>query len=182
MDDRNLVERTGAGDGRAFEAFVRRWEGPLFRFLRRLTGSASKADEARQATLIRVYRGAAAFRGGSVPVWLFRTAHRVARNLRREAVRPEPPPHEAVVEPSDPAPQPVEQAAGAEEQAALHAALGRLDAEDRAALWLRIGEGLSLKGTARALGVPPSTLRHRLHRALTRVRREILRGERHGVS
>jgi RNA polymerase sigma-70 factor (ECF subfamily) len=181
MDDRNLVERTGAGDGRAFEALVRRWEGPLLRFLRRLTGSAAGADEARQATLIRVYRGAAAFRGGSVAVWLFRTAHRVARNLRREAARTEPP-REPAVEPRDPAPAPEAQAAGAEERAALHAALGRLRAEDRAALWLRIGEGLSLKETARALGVPPSTLRHRLQRALVRVRREIVRGERHGVS
>ena len=170
-EDRALIERTARGDAEAFEAFVRRWEGPLYRFLLRTTGSPALAEEARQLTLVRIYTRAGGYRGGSVPVWLFRTAWSVAANLRRDETRaalgalPE-----TVV---DGALTPDRRAEEDEEKEALRLALSRLPEETRAALWLRVAEGMSLAETAGALGVPPSTLRYRLYLALRRLKREL---------
>ena len=49
--DRTLLEATARGDRRSFELLARRFEGPLYRFLLRATGSAALAEEARQLTL-----------------------------------------------------------------------------------------------------------------------------------
>ncbi len=170
-EDRALIERTARGDAGAFEAFVRRWEGPLYRFLLRTTGSAALAEEARQLTLVRIYTRAGDYRGGSVPVWLFRTAWRVAVNLRRDEARAEVDRLPGMV--ADAALPPDGLAAESEEREALHLALGRLPEETRAALWLRVADGMSLAETARTLRVPASTLRYRLYLALRRLKREL---------
>ncbi len=60
-----------------------------------------------------------------------------------------------------------------EEQEAVRRALTHLTAEDRALLWLRIAEGLSLAEVARVLLVPPTTLRDRLPGALRRLRQNL---------
>jgi RNA polymerase sigma-70 factor, ECF subfamily len=172
-DDRALLARTASGDARAFETFVRRWEGPLFRFLRRTTGSETLAEEARQLTFIRVYTRAGQHRGGSVPVWLFRTAYRVARNADRRVARSRSAPLAHGDEIPDPAASPDARLLEAEEQAALRQSLKKLAPRDRALLWLRVGEGLSLEETARVLRAPASTLRYRFVQALARLRREL---------
>ena len=88
-DGCELLPRIARGDREAFAAFARRWERPLFRFLLRRTGSPTTAEDARQVTLVRVFRRAGTYRGGSVAVWVFRIAHRVAIDLgRREGRRP----------------------------------------------------------------------------------------------
>lgn len=171
-EDRLLLEKTAAGDARAFDAFVRRWEGPLFRFLRRTTGSDSLAEDARQVTLLRVYRHASSFRGGSVPAWLFRAAYRAASSLARRDARRDAP-LDAALELHDAAPSPPANASAVEERDALARSLARLAPEDRALLWLRVGEGLTLDETSRALDVAPSTLRYRFERAIERLRRDL---------
>lgn len=185
-EDRALVERTAAGDARAFEAFVRRWEGPLYRFLRRTTGSSDLAEEARHLTFVRIYTRAGRFRGGSVPVWLFRTAWRVAANLRRDEGRAAPAFLDADPNLPDRAPGPDLRLADEEERESLRASLERLPPRDRAALWLRVAEGMSLAETARVLRLPPSTLRYRIYLALRRLKREMTSpsgsGERHALS
>ena len=184
-EDRDRIERTAAGDARAFEAFVRRWEGPLYRFLRRTTGSPALAEEARHLTFVRLYTRAGEFRGGSVPVWLSRTAWRVAANLRRDEARAAWPCVEADENVPDRAPGPDFRLADEEERGTLRASLERLHPQDRAALWLRVAEGMSLAETARVLRLPPSTLRYRLYLALRRLKREMTspsgNGERHAV-
>ncbi|HET6202392.1 MAG TPA: sigma-70 family RNA polymerase sigma factor [Planctomycetota bacterium] len=170
-EDRALIERTARGDPGAFEAFVRRWEGPLYRFLLRATRSAALAEEARQLTLVRIYTRAGGYRGGSVPVWLFRTAWTVAANLRRDEARAGAGPLPETLAAASPSPD--RRAEEDEEREALRLALARLPEETRAALWLRIAEGMSLAETAAALAVPPSTLRYRLYLALRRLKREL---------
>ena len=178
-EDRLLLERTASGDARAFEAFVRRWEGPLYRFLRRVTGSDALAEDARQVTLLRAYHHAPRFRGGSVAVWLFRTAFRSARNLARGAERGRAVGLDAAAHVRDAGPSPAACAVAAEQGDALARSLARLEPDDRALLWLRVAEGLSLDESARVLRAPASTLRYRFERALARLRREIAEPARH---
>ena len=172
-DDRVLLARVATGEARAFEAFVRRWESPLYRFLVRLTGSASLAEDARQLTLVRVYTRSGSFRGGSVRAWLFRIAYTVGLNARRDEARrtvPRLDPRTGVV---DAAPPPPEAAERAEDRRRVRDALERMDESDRLLLWLRVAEGLSFDEVGDVLDAPPTTLRYRFTRALARMRREL---------
>jgi RNA polymerase sigma-70 factor (ECF subfamily) len=171
--DASLLRRTAGGDRRAFEEFVRRWEGPLYRFLRRTTGSDAFALEARQVTLLRIYTRAGSYRGGDVPVWLFRTAYRVAANFLRREARASHPPLDAADRVAAASAPPDVLLAEEEERAAVRRALDRLSASDRAVLWLRIAEGFSGAEVARVLDAPPSTLRYRLAGALRALKRNL---------
>ena len=165
-DDRTLLARTAAGDDRAFEELVRRYEGPLYRFLRRVTGSAVDAEDCRQQALVRIYQGAGRFRDGEPRVWLFRLAYRVALNQQRGARRRHLEVLEGGEELCDGQAGPLATAAFQEDRTALRAALKFLSPEDQALLWLRVAEGLPLHEVARVLDRPGSTLRYRLARAL----------------
>lgn len=167
-----LLVRAAAGDRGAFDAFVRRWERPLGRFLLRVTGSTHLADEARQATFVRVLTRADTFRGGRVATWLFRTALRIAIDQRRAEARRAAEPMDGVAL-RDPSPCPAETAAALDEREHVRRALARLEAEERALLWLRLAEEMPFSAVAEAVGIPESTARLRFVRALGRLRREL---------
>ncbi len=173
IDDRVTLARAAAGDARAFEAFARRWEAPVYRFLLRVTGSPSTAEEARHLTLVRVYTHASGFRGGSVKTWLFRIAYSVALNLVRDEARATFRALEDAERLVDPSASPDAEVADAEERQRVRLALDRLDEGDRALLWLRVAEGMTFEEVAGALGAPASTLRYRFTRALRRMRRQL---------
>lgn len=167
-----VLARAVAGDRDAFDAFVRRWERPLGRFLLRVTGSPHAADDVRQATFVRVLERGSTFRGGGVASWLFRTAYNIAIDHRRRAKLRAAADVDSVVI-ADPSPCPSDDVACADERAFVRRALDRLDAEERALLWLRVAEGLPFAAVAESVGLPESTARLRFVRALGRLRREI---------
>jgi len=170
-DGPELLLRAAAGDRTAFEAFVRRWEGPLFRFLRRVTRNDDLADEARQRTFVRVLTRGGSFRGGAVSTWLFRTAYRVALDLLRSERRRATESLDAEEPVADAAPGPFDAAASDDEGVRVRAALDRLDPDERAMVWLRAAEGTSFAEAARILEIPESTARLRFVRGLARIRR-----------
>ena len=172
-DGGDLLVRAAAGDRSAFDTFVRRWERPLGRFLLRVTGSAERAEEARQVTFVRVLTSAGSFRGGGVSSWLFRTALRIAIDLRRSEARRRTAPLDGDFPLADGAPDPADAAATADEGAHVRRALERLEPEERALLWLRVADERSFASTAAVLGIPESTARVRFLRALGRLRREL---------
>jgi RNA polymerase sigma-70 factor (ECF subfamily) len=171
-DDRALLLRTVAGDPRAFDLFVTRWERPLHRFLRRLVGP-SLVDDVRQQTFVRVFTHADTHRGGSVRSWVFRIAYTVAINaLRAERRRPEQV-ADLLPERFDRTPAPDVALAAREERARLHRALDRLDAPDRALVWLRTSQDLTFADIAAVTDLPATTVRRRYVRALAALRREL---------
>jgi RNA polymerase sigma-70 factor (ECF subfamily) len=172
-DGAELLARAAAGDRAAFEAFVRRWEGPLFRFLRRVTRDAHLADEARQRTFVRVLQRGSTFRGGAVSTWLFRTAFRIALDLLRSEGRRAAAPLDAAADVESADPTPFAAAETGDEKARVRAALDRLDPDERAMVWLRAAEGLSFAEAARVLSIPESTARLRFVRGLGRVRQRL---------
>ena len=169
----DLLRRVAAGDRGAFEAFVRRFEGPLYGFLLRVTGSSALAEDARQLTFVRVFRRAATFHGGSVSVWLFRTAYRIAIDVHRRESRAVSPAVAAFVERADGSPSPHALAEQSERRSRVRAALAELSDDDRALVWLRVAEELSFADVAEVTGQPASTLRYRFLRALRRLRKHL---------
>src|SRR4051812_17850518 len=87
--DRDLLRRfADQGDQGAFEALARRHSGLVLSVCRRTLPNAQDAEDACQATFLILARKAKAGRWQpSIANWLFTTARRVARDLRRAADR-----------------------------------------------------------------------------------------------
>src|SRR5207237_2316649 len=92
-DDAMLVERLGAGDGRAFVELVRRYQPRLLRLAESTVGGSAVAQEVTQDAWLAVVRGVDRFEGrSSFKTWLFRillNRARTARHREQRAGRPD---------------------------------------------------------------------------------------------
>jgi RNA polymerase sigma factor (sigma-70 family) len=86
--DDDLMRAFATGDARAFEQLYQRHQAALYRFVRRLLGSAAanQVDEVFQDTWLRVIQSRAAWQPGAAAwrTWLFTIAHhRAVDGLRK---------------------------------------------------------------------------------------------------
>lgn len=150
-----------AGDRDAFEGFMRLHaefvHGLCLRYLRH----ASDAEDAAQATFIICLQRAWRFRDGTAPrPWLAAIALNTCRDrVRRDQRRARA--HRASPLPLQPAATPADE--GIED---LLRALEQLPAEDRALIWLRFRDGLTVREAAAAMGLREKAADSRLRRAM----------------
>ncbi len=177
--DSRLVERAQAGDARAFEALVRRYERWVFTLTLRMVGDRDEAEDLAQDVFVKAYAGLSGFRGASrFSTWLYAIASnhclndlasRARRPLTESSLRP------AGSEADDP-PGLVERLADESPRAdallerqetvrQVQDALLQLTEEHRLILVLREIQGLSYEEIAETLGAEVGTVRSRLHRA-----------------
>lgn len=164
--DRQLVERTLAGDLHAFEGLVERHREIVFRVASRIVGR-EHAEDVSQDAFLRAFHRLGRFRGdASFRTWLLQITQNVALSSRsrgREGPATEP---EAVelVDP-DATRQPVSELERRERQERLELKLEKLRADYRSLLVLRDLEGLSYAEIAEVLEMPLGSVKGRLHRA-----------------
>ncbi len=78
-DDREIVQKVKSGDYDAFEALVEKYQGRIYRHLRKMVKDTSHAEDLLQETFLNAYRGLSGFEGGSTfSTWLFRIATNTA--------------------------------------------------------------------------------------------------------
>ncbi|MBV9663849.1 MAG: sigma-70 family RNA polymerase sigma factor [Actinobacteria bacterium] len=138
----------------------------LYTVAYRLTGNPADAEDLVQEVLLRVRRGLATYRPGSMEGWLSRiTTNVFLDDVRRQRRRP------AVVM-ADPPDALLPAAPSADEALAsttlpdrVQAALARLPEDFRAAVVLCDVVGESYEQIAESLGIPIGTVRSRIHRA-----------------
>jgi RNA polymerase sigma factor (sigma-70 family) len=164
-----------------FGAFYRATVAPLRRYVARLLGGPTEAQDVAQDAYVRVYRAMREHNARCSQAYLYTTARNLAYNqLRRRRLEPMP---ETATSPIDAAPSPepaVSQLVMArQEWSQLEAALQQLPAECRDVLILRRVEGLSHEEISRRLGVPRSTIEKRLARSV-RLLRAAMRDEEGG--
>jgi RNA polymerase sigma-70 factor (ECF subfamily) len=143
----------------------------LYTVAYRLTGNQDDAADLVQEVLLRVRRGLASYRPGSMEGWLSRiTTNAFLDEVRRRRRRP------AEALPDDPD-QVLPPSASADEVLAgralsgeVQAALLRLPDEFRAAVVLCDVVGLSYAEIAESLGIPSGTVRSRIHRGRSLLR------------
>ena len=160
--DELLVVRCQLGEPDAFDALIARWHGPLWQYIRRMTGSDEDAQDLQQEVWIRAFRGIARLRDGSrLRGWLFGIAHRVLMDRLRHAYATPP---MSELDPADlvSGPESLDDEA---DLVALETALGALPAVERDALTLFYLRDLSLAEISEALNVPVGTVKSRLFRA-----------------
>lgn len=89
--DDELMLAYARGEGAAFEALYRRHEGSLFRFVRRVLGTAlaAQADEVFQDTWMKIIHARARFAPGQArwTTWAFAIAHNTCLDQLRKSGR-----------------------------------------------------------------------------------------------
>lgn len=179
-----------AGDARAFEQLYERHRAALYRFVRRLLGSAlaAQADEVFQDTWLRVIHNRDRWQpqGASFRTWLFTLAHHRAVDLLRQSGREvsvdASPGHGAAPEPWQPegdpwAGWPDAGSADASEQVFWRAAgqkllacLEELPVAQKTVFLLHHDDGVPLDELARALELGFETAKSRLRYAMNKLR------------
>lgn len=177
--DLRLVERTVAGDQRAYELLVIKYQRRIERLVGRMVRDTDLVADITQETFLRAYRALHQFRGeAQFYTWLYRIAVNTAKktlvDMKRNPVVTESAlrgssdsedetsflDRELI---SDETPETV--LAAQEIAAAVNAAMEALPEDLRQAVTLREIEGLSYEEIAIAMECPIGTVRSRIFRA-----------------
>ena len=175
--DLMLVERTVAGDQRAFELLVIKYQRRIQRLIGRMVRDVDLVEDIAQETFIRAYKALHQFRGDAqFYTWLYRiavnTAKKALMELKRNPVvaesffktdeEDETKPHGN--EPTtDETPESVY--AASEIAAVVNAAMEALPDDLRQAVTLREIDGLSYEEISAVMNCPIGTVRSRIFRA-----------------
>lgn len=163
-EDLGDVERVLAGETRAFEGIVRRWQGPLINMAWRYCRDRGRAEELAQEAFIRAWRGLAQWRReSSFSTWLFALAANVFRSDLKRVPAAEFP-IEDVAEPAEPASQ-HRDLEERERHELLRKAVLALPLRYREPVILFYFHEMDVAAAAGALGMPEGTLKARLSRA-----------------
>jgi len=188
-DDKELVVAFLDGDRGSFEQLVLRHQDRVFGLCFRLLGSRQAAEEAAQEVFVKVFKNLDRFRGDSrFSTWLYRVTINHTRNVHGHRTRRRERDHlsidaaasneEGTSSPlhlSDSSRSAEEELIADERVQQLREELAMLDPLWQEILVLRDVEGLSYEDTAAALSVAPGTVKSRLHRARTELRKRMLR-------
>jgi RNA polymerase sigma-70 factor (ECF subfamily) len=176
--DLMLVERTVAGDQKAYELLVLKYQRRIERLIGRMVRDTNQIEDIAQETFIRAYRALSQFRGeAQFYTWLYRIAVNTAKkalvDMKRDPV---------VFESSLRGGDDDDETSGAENElttsetpetvlaakeiaATVNSAMEALPDELRQAVTLREIEGLSYEEIAEVMNCPIGTVRSRIFRA-----------------
>ena len=194
-NDLALITALRGGDERAFEALVDRYQRALVQIALMHVRDRTVAEEVAQETWLAVLEGIERFEGrSSLKTWIFRIltnraktrAQRERRQLPISALagedEPEVPldrflppddPHRPLGWAAPPRAWPEERVLRRETVERVRDAIAQLPLAQQAVIGLRDVEGLSAEEVAAALDISAGNERVLLHRARSRVRREL---------
>jgi RNA polymerase sigma-70 factor, ECF subfamily len=168
--DDALIAAAQAGDRRAIDALLARYEERIYRFGLRMCGDEESAREVLQETMLAAFRNLPGFRGqAALSTWLYQIARSFCIKERRGAR----PTSELGADLPDRAPAPDLQVEARQIGQALAAAIRELPSEQREVLVLRDVEGLSAQEAADVVGIEVGALKSRLHRARMALRAKL---------
>jgi len=175
--DALLVERTVAGDQKAFELLVIKYQRRIQRLIGRMVRDVDLVEDIAQETFIRAYRALGQFRGeAQFYTWLYRiavnTAKKALMDLKRNptvsenAYKSDEDDETSRVENELTSPETPETVLASKEIAnIINQAMHDLPEELREAITLREIEGLSYEEISEAMNCPIGTVRSRIFRA-----------------
>ncbi|MFE9661023.1 sigma-70 family RNA polymerase sigma factor [Streptomyces sp. NPDC005955] len=163
-DDTELLRAVARGDADALGMLYDRHAGWLHTRLSRRCADAETVREVLQDTFVTVWRSARSHRGGEAGGWLWViAARRLVDAQRAQSRRERVEPHPAA--PAGSAPSAEERVLAGLEYGDVGAALERISPELREVLRATVVDGLTVRETARLLGIPEGTVKTRASRA-----------------
>ncbi|AWM39914.1 ECF RNA polymerase sigma factor SigE [Gemmata obscuriglobus] len=154
------------GDRSAFALLIDAYWDRLYRWLYHLTRDRHTAEDLTQETFLRALAAVKSFRPGSnFRAWVFRIGHNNFVNQKRSERRTK---HQLSDETPAPASEGNSAESAAENREALEVvsrAVADLPSDFRAALLLRVEEGLSFREVAKVLNTTEETARWRVFKA-----------------
>lgn len=172
--DRELVERVKAGDKRAFDILVRKYQHKLVKLIMRYVNDPADAMDIAQEAFIKAYRAIPNFRGdSSFYTWLYRIGINTAKNYVVAQGRRPP---DSDIDAQDAERYDIESrlkdqdtpegmAQRDEIEQTVLEAIEALPEDLRTAITLREIEGLTYEEIAQAMDCPVGTVRSRIFRA-----------------
>ncbi|TPI47380.1 RNA polymerase sigma factor [Mesorhizobium sp. B2-9-1] len=181
--DMALVRRALARDPNAFRAIIKTYNQRLYRIARGVVRNDAEAEDIVQEAYMRAFANLSSFRGeASLSTWLSRIVINEAlgrlRKRKRVAAMDENPEAQIIrfpLNPTDlnPGDDPERTMAQRQILRLVERATDSLPDVYRTVFVARVIEGLSIEETADFLGVRPETVKTRLHRARTLVRKAL---------
>jgi RNA polymerase sigma-70 factor, ECF subfamily len=173
--DQELVLRAQAGDKRAFEMLVIKYQRKLARLLGRLVRDQAEVEDVTQEAFIKAYRALPSFRGDSAfYTWLYRIGINTAKNYLVASGRRAPTSTTYDSEEAEGFEEgnqlrdvntPENELASKQIAEIINATMDELPEELRTAITLREIEGLSYEEIAEIMNCPIGTVRSRIFRA-----------------
>jgi RNA polymerase sigma-70 factor (ECF subfamily) len=172
--DQALVERVQAGDRRAFDLLVRKYQHRLVALISRYVRDWSECEDIAQESFVRAWKALPAFRGESAfYTWLYKIAVNTAKN-HLVAMGRRPPTDDIAVDDAVHGPgagrlhesaTPERELMRQQVEQTVFSTVQALPEELRVAITLREVDGLSYDEIAEKMGCPIGTVRSRIFRA-----------------
>ena len=173
--DQALIAKIKAGNIKAYDVLVAKYQGKLARLLSRFIRDNAEIEDVVQETFIKAYRALPSFRGDSAfYTWLYRIGINTAKNYLVSANRRTPTTQEFDVEDAESYEQgdslhdvntPENILISKQVVLALNDAVESLPGELKTAIALRELDGLSYEEIAHHMDCPIGTVRSRIFRA-----------------
>ena len=172
--DQELVERVQAGDKKAFDLLVIKYQQRIVHVITGFVHDPVEALDVAQEAFIKAYRAIPNFRGDSAfYTWLYRIAINTAKNYLTAAARRPPAMDVDALDATNyyDAPElkeyetPESSLMSDELEQAIHQAIQNLPEDTATAIKLREFDGMSYEEIAQAMDCPIGTVRSRIFRA-----------------
>jgi RNA polymerase sigma-70 factor (ECF subfamily) len=172
--DQQLVEKVQAGDKRAFDLLVLKYQPRILGLVGRYVKDSHEVQDVTQEAFIKAYRALPRFRGDSAfYTWLYRIAINTAKNHLVARGR-RPPGSDVEIEDAEhyeaggalrEGENPENQLFSEELGRVVNKAIGELPDDLKTAVTLREFDGLSYEDIAEIMDCPVGTVRSRIFRA-----------------
>ena len=178
MTVEELARSAAEGNESAFAQLVTMYEKRVYGLALRMTGNQEDAADVAQEAFLAAWRGLPTFRGDAgFATWLYRLTSNAAidhlRKTRRQ--RTETSLNDGDLDAVDPTPSPQDQAESEGLREAVRWGMGELSPEHRQVLSMREYRELSYEEIAQELDVDLGTVKSRLSRARSALRKILLK-------
>ena len=180
MTENELVRAAAHGDEAAFGELVRMYENKAYHLALRMCGNAEDACDVAQDAFLAAWRGLPSFRGDAgFSTWLYRLVSNAAidhlRRTKHQRSQMSLDDEEMNLDTPDPAPGPQENAESLDLQRVVQDGLNQLGDDHRTVLVMREVQSLSYEEIARALAIDLGTVKSRISRARSALRKILLK-------
>lgn len=167
-DEPDLVAAAMEGDEKAFERLVRRHQASVRALSRRLAGAIGDGDDIAQSAFLAAWRRRSTWRGGSFRAWVCSIAYREFLQARKQP-RTVAPVDDDLMDAGDPQDA---------ERIDLLRAFKQLELNERAAVALCLGAGMSHAEAAFTMSAPLGSVKSWVNRGRSKLQRILAAYER----